>query len=152
MRYSLCTLEKDVNKGFKPQGRHQQKINNREVSGSVTRTINSFKISKIQMTFQNRNVIWTEEGKLSRPLLKLIQIQECIPVGCIPSAAEAVSRILFLPHMSTLPCTPPCHTHPCHTHPMQHIPPCHACPPDKISFKSPCHLSKILGQKGKSNH
>ena len=84
----MCT--KNVKKGFKTHDRHQQKINNREVSGSAIRTINSFKICKIQMTFQNRSVIWTAKGRLSKSLLKLIQTQECISVGCVPPTAVAI--------------------------------------------------------------
>ena len=84
----MCT--KNVKKAFKTHDRHQQKINNREVSGSAIRTINSFKICKIQMTFQNRSVIWTAKGRLSKSLLKLIQTQECISVGCVPPTAVAI--------------------------------------------------------------
>ena len=72
--------------------------------------------------------------------------QECIPVGCVPSAAVAVSPAMHAPMSCMTPSTPathsPCHapaTHsPCHGHPSaMHIPlpcmpPCHAHP-------SPCH-------------
>ena len=48
--------------------------------------------------------------------------QECIPVGCVPSAAVAVSPAMHAPRHVTPhhACTPathtPCHACPCHTH------------------------------------
>ena len=56
--------------------------------------------------------------------------QECIPVGCVPSAAVAVSPAT---HASTghtchpLPHMPPTTHAPYHTCPPPHMPPCHAC-------------------------
>ena len=50
---------------------------------------------------------------------KCITQQECIPVGCVPSAVVAVSPATHAPcHTlppathTPLPRTPPCHTHP----------------------------------------
>ena len=73
--------------------------------------------------------------------------QECIPVGCVPPAAMAVSPATHVPCHACLPakhvppamhapllCTPPCHTPPYHAHPpamhapLPHMPPGHACP------------------------
>ena len=70
-------------------------------------------------------------------------LQECTPVGYVPSAAVAISPATLAPpamHAPTmhnpLPCMPPAthtplpHTHPpCHACPLPHTPPCHACPP-----------------------
>ena len=54
--------------------------------------------------------------------------QECIPVGCVASAAVAVSPGMHAPTThAPLPCTPPCHAHPYHAHPLPCTP--HACPP-----------------------
>ena len=49
--------------------------------------------------------------------------QECIPVGCMPSTAVAVTPTP-LPCMPPLRCMPPCHTYSPATHA-----PCHACLP-----------------------
>ena len=69
-------------------------------------------------------------------------IQECIPVGCVPSAAVAVSPATHapLPCMSPLP-YPPCHTCPCHVcpppSPTTHAYRCHACP-SAMDAPPPC--------------
>ena len=47
-----------------------------------------------------------------------IKEQECIPVGCVPSAAVAISPAMHIP----LPCTPPAML------PLPHIIPGHICP------------------------
>ena len=67
--------------------------------------------------------------------------QEYIPVGCVPSAAVAISTGMHAPHHAhPLPCMTPCHvyplamhtplpcTPPCHAHHLPHMPPCHTCP------------------------
>ena len=63
---------------------------------------------------------------------KLWYKQECIPVGCVPSTAVAVSPASCHAHPClppTLQRTPPCHTHPhtclpdMHAHPDMHLPP-----------------------------
>ena len=62
------------------------------------------------------------------PCLRIYHKQECIPVGCVPSTAVAVSPAMHTPsHAPTLPHMPPppathatpCphHAHPCHAHP-----------------------------------
>ena len=87
----------------------------------------------------------------------IIDLQECIPVECLTSAAVAVSPAMHAPchgcpllamhatcHACPLPCMPTCHTcplpcmPPCHTCPLPHMPlphmppvihaPCYACP------------------------
>ena len=58
--------------------------------------------------------------------------QECIPAGCVPPAAEAVSPAMHTP----LPRIPPAmhaplpHTAPCHAYLLPHMPPtlCHTHP------------------------
>ena len=79
--------------------------------------------------------------------------QECIPVGCVPSTAVAISPATHTPyhaplHTHHLPCTPPAMHTPCHaclpaTHVSQpHMPPCHACLPTThapLPCMSPCH-------------
>ena len=81
----------------------------------------------------------------SWPLILVIKFvkQECIPVGCGPSAAVAVSPTTHAAmHGSSmhapLPCTlllctppathAPCHTCPCHACPLPCMLPCHTCP------------------------
>ena len=78
-----------------------------------------------------------------RTLLKKRQHkQECIPVGCVPSAhwphVGAGGRVwqgACVAHTCPLPCMPPPATHaPCHTCPLPCMPPTcpyahHACPP-----------------------
>ena len=57
--------------------------------------------------------------------------QECIPVGCVPSAAVAISPATYawpLPCMPPLPYMPPAIPAPCGTHPLPRMPPCHAHP------------------------
>ena len=64
-----------------------------------------------------------------RPVCVTLYKQECIPVGCVPSAAMAVSPAMHAPHhacplpcMPHLPCTPPPCMPPFATHA-----PCHTC-------------------------
>ena len=81
------------------------------------------------------------------PLLK----QECIQVGCVPTAHWpylVVSHHAHPPPCTSPPCTPPAMhacspaTHaPHHAHPLPHMPPCHACPPGQNSWHT---LLKIL--------
>ena len=64
--------------------------------------------------------------------------QECIPVGCVLSAAVAVSPAMHAPHHA---CPLP-HTLPCHACPLPHMPHCHACPPCHAhppAMHTPCH-------------
>ena len=65
--------------------------------------------------------------KIPHSTMSFCKIQECIPVGRVPSAAVAVSPAQHTP----LPCTPPTtHAH-CHAHT-----PHHACPLSRIPL--PC--------------
>ena len=60
--------------------------------------------------------------------------KECIPVGCVPPAAAAISPATHAPsrpHTSPLPRMPP---QPC-------MPPCHAHSP---AMHSPCHTCRLL--------
>ena len=58
--------------------------------------------------------------------------QECIPVGCVPSAAVAGSLAMHRPppprHTRLLPCHACMVAPPRHTHPLPCTPSCHACP------------------------
>ena len=73
--------------------------------------------------------------------------QECIPVGCIPLAAMAVSNAMLAPPScmppatrASLQCTPPAmHALPPHM-PLPHMPPCHAHSP---AMHSPCHAHPL---------
>ena len=73
--------------------------------------------------------------------------QECIPVGCIPSAAVAVSPAMYAPphmppamHATCYACSP-CHacSPPAHAPPATHAP-CHACP---LLCMAPCHIHPL---------
>ena len=96
--------------------------------------------------YEIRYTPWGKAQNISR-LSDTNVLQECIPVGCVPSAAVAISPATHTPpamhapcHACPLPHMPPYHTHPpvmhalCHTHlptmhaPLPHTPPCHACP------------------------
>ena len=78
--------------------------------------------------------------------------QECIPVGCVPSAAVAVSPPRTPPTMHIpLPCMSPCHAHsPCHAQtphafppamhaPTTHAPAMHA----PLPCTPPCHAHPL---------
>ena len=67
---------------------------------------------------------WTLLNKKVYFLLKTYNKQECIPEGCVPSAAVAVSPTMHVPP----PCPPTTHTC-CHTYPPLCMPLCHAHPP-----------------------
>ena len=56
--------------------------------------------------------------------------QECIPVGCVPSAAVAVSPATHTPCYACPSATPPPmpHMRPCHAHPLPHTPAMHVPP------------------------
>ena len=82
--------------------------------------------------FQNVHKIRNACFRKTKIKEKMIKTrQECIPVGCVPSAAVAVSPATHAPlpprtplrHACSLPCMPPCHVHP-----LPCMPPCHACP------------------------
>ena len=80
---------------------------------------------------------------VSEHVTEIVQ-QECIPVGCVPSAAVAVSPAMHapcyaqppLPCTPLLPCTPPHHTCP----PSSNMPSfaTHAPPPLPRTTPSPC--------------
>ena len=93
---------------------------------------------------------WTLLNKKVYFLLKTYNKQECIPVGCVPSAAVAVSPTMHVPlSWMPLPCMSPHHTHLLpHIPPTMHAPlPCtppphHACPPPHMpppAMHAHCH-------------
>ena len=60
--------------------------------------------------------------------------QECIPVGCVPSA--------HWPYPVVSATQAPCHAHPrCHACPLKPTHPCHAHPPPRMppAMYAPCH-------------
>ena len=68
--------------------------------------------------------------------------QECIPVGCILSAAVDISPAMHAPHHAhPLPHTHHWHTHPCHTCP--HSPPCTPLTIHAPSHAYPNHTSTL---------
>ena len=81
---------------------------------------------------------------------RLESLQECIPVGCVTSAAVAVSPAMRapLPHIPPLPHTSPCHAHPLPCMPPLPCtpPPCHTCPPAMHApppHTPPCHTCPL---------
>ena len=77
-----------------------------------------------------------------------IEKEECIPVGCVQSAAVAISPGMHAPRHACPPVmhapSPPCMI------PLPHMPPCHAClPPHTLSPHThphtlPCHACHPL--------
>ena len=70
--------------------------------------------------------------------------KECIPVGCVLSAAVAVSPAMHIPAMHTpchaCPCMPPAMHAPCHAHTLSYMPLCHAHPLQCTSLHHACPL------------